>query len=52
LQHIFHRSCIKTWIVESNNTCPLCREEVDLSKWEPVLKKEKEEAGQQQQGSG
>lgn len=23
--HLFHHSCIKTWLVSYNNTCPVCR---------------------------
>ena len=28
--HSFHEECVKNWIYEGNNTCPLCREIFDV----------------------
>ena len=27
--HIFHKNCIKSWVCEESNKCPICRVEVD-----------------------
>lgn len=27
-KHYFHYNCIKKWLLEENNTCPICRKEV------------------------
>jgi hypothetical protein len=27
--HIFHKNCIKNWVCEESNKCPICRIEVD-----------------------
>uniref|UniRef100_A0A914I4I0 RING-type domain-containing protein n=1 Tax=Globodera rostochiensis TaxID=31243 RepID=A0A914I4I0_GLORO len=35
--HIFHPDCLKPWL-QRNNTCPICRKEIDPSKWvDPIL---------------
>lgn len=34
--HIFHRACIEPWL-QRNNTCPICRKEIDPSHWEPKI---------------
>jgi hypothetical protein len=28
-EHVFHRPCIYSWLTKYNNTCPLCRKEVE-----------------------
>ncbi|KAH7728399.1 zinc finger protein [Aphelenchoides avenae] len=35
--HIFHRPCVEPWL-RRNNTCPICRQAVDPSKWPPAPK--------------
>ena len=27
--HIFHKNCIKSWVCEESNKCPICRVEID-----------------------
>lgn len=34
--HIFHRPCIEPWL-QRNNTCPICRTQIDPNVWEPKI---------------
>lgn len=34
--HIFHFPCIEPWL-HRNNSCPICRTEIDPSKWRPKI---------------
>jgi len=34
-EHQYHKECIKTWL-KSNNTCPICRYEFPIQKYEEV----------------
>ncbi|KAL3081252.1 hypothetical protein niasHS_012356 [Heterodera schachtii] len=35
-EHIFHPDCLKPWLAR-NNTCPICRKQIDPSKWGPSI---------------
>ena len=37
--HFFCEKCIKTWLFDKKNSCPLCRLEIDLNRVEDDIKK-------------
>lgn len=37
--HFFCEKCIKTWLFDKRNSCPLCRLEIDLNRVEDDIKK-------------
>ena len=38
--HLFHASCIASWINKGKHTCPLCRDIVDKSKYKVTIRVE------------
>ena len=34
--HVFHPKCIKKWLTECKNTCPMCNKEVNLESYDNI----------------